>query len=69
MTEHELKTALNSYTQSGMDHLEDVRNNVLNRLPQEAPERSRRHSNRFGFAATAAAVLLFIVFLQTSRKK
>ena len=27
MTEHELKTALNSYTQSGMDHLEDVRNN------------------------------------------
>ena len=65
MTEHELKTALNSYTQSGMDHLEDVRNNVLNRLPQEAPERSRQHSHRFGFAATAAAVLLFIVFLQT----
>ena len=65
MTDHELKTALNSYTQSGMDHPEDVRNNVLNRLPQEEPERSQRHSNRFRFAATAAAVLMFIVFLQT----
>lgn len=65
MTEHELRAALKSYTQSGIDRLDDVRSSVLDHLPQEEPVRTRRQSNRFGVVATAAAVLVLIVVLQT----